>query len=323
MRSKTFAATLFASFLAFNVGMANAGNISDFFSGPNGKAPKITAPAPEALPEWLKDSRRLQELLGSDPKVRIENPKVIHKVANAFPGLDAYVVEGTEYNDDFPDGKKTLYFFYSDPAQQYLFIGMAIDMKRGRDVSMDLERYLRGQLEDTPAKALRPQEMHSIELAGGKTKASPLTFVVDLGPQAGKDSFLNVVQLHRSLKAAGENPRTINFVFVSNAKSETAGAAMAIAYGSHAASKDGIERAIEYARNAEKTAWLQPRKLTADAATKQMLGTGIFKLDNNSTQALLAKLDTLPLLYEGAGGKMTNAMLPLGASEWKKMLLAK
>lgn len=318
MRSKTIAAALCACFLSLHSG-AHAENLGDFFSG----KPKISAPAQESLPAWLKDSRRLRELLGSDPKVRIDDPKVIHKVANAFPGLDAYVVEGMEYNEDYPEGKKTQYFFYSDPSQQFLFIGMAIDMKRGRDVSADLERYLRGQLEDTPAKALRPQEMHTIELAGGKTTASPLTIVVDLGPQAGKDSFLNVVQLHRSLKATGQAPRTINFVLVSNAKSELASAAMAIAYGSQAAHKDGIEKLVEFARHGEKTSWLQPRKMTADASTKQLLGTGIFKLDNNSTQALLAKLDTLPLLYEGAGGKMKNTLLPMGADEWKKMLLSK
>lgn len=310
---------------AFSIacGVGHANTISDFFTGPNGKPPKITTPNQDEVPQWLKDSRRLKELLGSDPKVRIDNPRVVHRVPNAFPGLDAFVVEGTEFNEDFPEGKKSLYFFYSDPAQQYLFIGMAIDMKRGRDVSMDLERYLRGQLEDSPAKALRPQEMHSIEMPGGKNPAPPLTLIVDLGPQAGKDSFLNVVQLHRSMMAGGENPRTVNFVLVTNAKNELAGAAMAIAYGSHVTNKDGVARLVEYARGGDKTTWLQPRKLAADPAIKQMLGTGIFKLDNNSTQALLAKLDTLPLLYVGTGGKMTNMALPLGGSDWQKLLLGK
>lgn len=315
--------SLFTAALALQFGAAYAANLNEFFTGPNGKPPKMSTPSQEEIPQWLKDSRRLNEMLGSDAKVRIENPKVVHKVPNAFAGLDAFVVEGTEFNEDHPDGKKTLYFFYSDPAQEYLFIGMAIDMKRGRDVSMDLERYLRGQLEDSPAKALRPQEMHSIELAGGKTTAPPLTFVVDLGPQAGRDSFLNVVKLHRSLKASGEHPREIRFVMVSNAKDEISAAAMAIAYGAHAATGDGVLRLEEFARDGNRTAWLQPRKLANDAATKRLLGTGIFKLDNNSTQALLAKLDTLPLIYLGTGGKMANAPLPLSATEWRKLLLAR
>lgn len=306
--------------LALQTAVAGTSPLSEFFSNPVGKAPKITAPAPDDVPQWLRDSRRLQEMLGSDAKVRIDNPKVIHKVPNAFAGLDAFVVEGTEFNADHPDGKRTLYFFYSDPAQEYLFIGMAIDMKRGRDVTMDLERYLRGQLEESPAKALRPQEMHSIEMAGGKSKLPPLTFVVDLGPQAGRDSFLNVVQLHRSLLASGASPRAIRFVLVSNAKNELSGAAMAIAYGSHSMKGDGVQRLEEFARGGEKTSWLQPRRLSNDAATKQMLGTGIFKLDNNSTQALLAKIDVLPLVYVGAGGKMTNTPLPLTASEWRVLL---
>lgn len=322
MAFKTLAALTVAC-CALHMGAAQADTISDYFKGANGKAPKMTAPSADETPQWLKDSRRLTELLGSDPNVRIENPKVVHKLPKALAGLDAYAVEATEFSNEHPDGKQQLYFFYSDAAMQYLFVGMAIDMKRGRDVSMDIERYLRGQLAESPAKALRPQEMHSIELAGGKTSASPLTFVVDLGPQAGRDSFLNVVQLHRSMMASGENPRPINFVLVSNAKNELSGAAMAVAYGSHAAKKDGVARLVEYAAGGEKTVWLQPRKLANDAATKQMLGTGIFKLEANSTQALLAKVDTLPLLYQGSGGKMSNTPIPLAATEWRKLLVGK
>lgn len=126
--------------------------LSDYFKGSNGKPGKLQAPAAR-VPQWLKDSRKLNDMLGSDAKVRIENPKVVHKVSKVFASLDAFVVEGTEFSDDHPDGKQQLYFFYSDAAQEYLFVGMAIDMKRGRDVSMDLERYLRGQLAESPAGA--------------------------------------------------------------------------------------------------------------------------------------------------------------------------
>lgn len=316
-------ATLAIAACAVSFAGAQTTNLADYLKGNSGKTPKMTAPAAEEVPAWLRDSRKLNEMLGSDAQVRIENPKVVHKVNNVFAGLDAFVVEGTETSADHPEGRQQLYFFYSDPAQEYLFIGMAIDMKRGRDVSMDLERYLRGQLADSPAKALRPEEMHGIEMPGGKTNAAPLTFVVDLGPQAGRDSFLNVVQLHRSLMASGENPRTVRFIMVTNAKNELSGAAMAIAYGSHAKSGDGIARLVEFARSGDKTPWLLPRKLSNDAGTKQMLGTGIFKLDTNSTQALLAKLDTLPLIYIGTGGKTQNTPVPLSAPEWKKLLISK
>ena len=314
---------LVATFCARSVGHAQTNTLSDYLKSTGLKTQALEPPSAEETPQWLKDSKRLNELLGSDAKTRIENAKVVHKVPKAFAGLDAFVVEGTEYSDDFPDGKQELYFFYSDAAQEYLFIGMAIDMKRGRDVSMDLERYLRGQLAESPAKALRPQEMHSIDLVGGKNAGAPLSFVVDLGPQAGRDSFMNVVQLHRNLMAAGANPRTVRFIFVSNAKNELSSAAMAIGYGTQAMKGDGIERLMEFAHNGEKTSWLQPRKIGKDQATKQMLGTGIFKLDNNSTQALLAKLNTLPLIYAGSGGKTTKVPLTLSAAEWKKLLTSK
>lgn len=297
-------------------------SISDYFKN-SGKAPKLVAPPQDETPQWLRDSRRLNELLGSNPNMRIENPKVVHKVPKVFGGLDAYVVEGTEFSEDHPDGKVQLYFFYADAAMEHLFVGMVIDMKRGRDVSMDMERYLRGQLAENPAKALRPQEMHGIELPGGKTTASPLTFVVDLGPKEGRDSFLNLVKLHRSMMAAGENPRAINFIFVSNAKNEFSTGAMAIGYGAQAVSRDGIARLVEFAEQGEKTAWLQPRKMNADNTTKQLLGTGAFKLESNSTQAMLARLSVLPLIYTGTGGKMANAPLPQGAENWRKLLASK
>lgn len=321
MASNRFAPLAAAALLALSFAHVQAQTLGDYFKGSN--APKLVAPSAEETPAWLKDSKRLTELLGSDPTVRIEKPRVVQRVPKVFAGLDAFVVEAMEFSNDHPDGKSQLYFFYSDAAQEYLFVGMAIDMKRGRDVSMDLERYLRGSMAESPSKALRPQEMHSIELKGGKTSATPLTFVTDLGNQAGRESFLNVVTLHRSMMSAGENPRPINFVLVTNAKNELSGAAMAIAYGSHAIKRDGVERLVEYARDGERTSWLQPRKLGNDASIKQMLGTGIFKLDNNSTQALLARLDTLPLLYTGSGAKMANAPMPLGQPEWRKLLAGK
>ena len=105
MRFNKLASLLVAS-LSLSVAVAQTTPLSDYFKGSNGKPGKLQAPAAEEIPQWLKDSRKLNDMLGSDAKVRIENPKVVHKVSKVFAGLDAFVVEGTEFSDDHPDGKQ-------------------------------------------------------------------------------------------------------------------------------------------------------------------------------------------------------------------------
>ena len=274
------------------------------------------------IPEWLRDSARLEKMLGSDANYRVENPKVVRRIEAPIPGLDGFVVEGTSFSDASPDGKKELYVFYTDKSRRYLMVGMMIDMQKDRDMNLDIERFVRGEMADNPARALRPQDMHAITIPG-KGKTDPLTFVVDLGPQAGKDSFLNLMRLHKSLMTSGANARALRIVLVSAGHDEFGTVAMAMAYGSEATSGDGIGKLIEYAEKGKAVSWLGSKRMNKDSNIKRVLGTGIFKMEDNSTQALLARLDTLPLIYEGDGQRMKNIPLPTNAVDWRALLLKK
>lgn len=275
-------------------------------------------PKAKDVPDWLKDSQKLKDMLGADANFRVENPKVIRRVDAPFPGLEGYVVEATSYSDATPDGKKELFVFYTDKSQRYLMVGMMIDMKRNRDVNLDVERYVRGELEDNPAKALRPQDMHAITVPGGS--GSPLTFVVDLGKQAGRDSMANLVKLHQSLRRNGADIKPLRLVLVSAGHDEYATAAMAMAYGSETINGTGLAKAMEFAERGKNVVWLQPKSMNSNPEAKRILGSGVFKMEDNSTQALLARIDTLPLLYGGEKDRTVNLPLPSTATDWTALL---
>jgi len=275
----------------------------------------------QEIPDWLKDSKRLQDMLGADSNYRVESPKVIRRVEAPFPGLEGYVVEATSYSEATPDGKKELYVFYTDKSKRYLMVGMMIDMQKNRDVNVDVERFVRGELADNPAKALRPQDMHAIAVPGGTGAA--ISFVVDLGKQAGRDSMLSVVRFYQSLRRDGAAVRPLRLVLVSAGHDEFATAAMAIAYGAEITDGTGLAKAIEFAEKGRDVAWLQPKSMGKDGEIKRILGTGVFKMEDNSTQALLARLDKLPLVYEGDKDRMVNVPLPSTQADWKKLLTRK
>ena len=275
----------------------------------------------DEIPDWLKKSKRLEMILGEDGKSKIENAKVVSKIESPIKGLFAYVIQADVFSDKNPEGKKELYVFYSDKDGRYLFAGLLIDMKEERDVNQMLERYVRGELADNPANALRPQEMYPITLAGAKEKsAEPLYFVVDLSHESGRGGFLNIISLHQQLSKAGQKVKPIKFIMVSAGKDELATGAMALALGNETLNGSGIEKLAEYSRNVKSTNWLQPEAIKKDVAIKQAMGTGVFMLDQNSSQAALAQLDTLPIVYKEIQGNIKNIPLPLTEKDWVDVL---
>ncbi|KLR59000.1 hypothetical protein OX89_04235 [Diaphorobacter sp. J5-51] len=302
-----------------------AGGLSDFVVKPTklsqGSPIKTSNVEDKDIPDWLRKSERLEAMLGDDGKSRVENAKVVSKVETPIPGLDGFVVQADIFNAKSPEGRKELFVFYTDKTKRYLFVGMLIDMEKERDLNMMTERYVRGQLADNPAKALRPQDMHGLVIPGGKTnKMAPLQFVVDLGHENGKSSFLNVVRLHQSLLDGGKNPRPLRIVLVSGGKDEMSTGAMAMAMGYQKISGDGLPKLIEYAEQGRSTPWMNPARLKNDANLKQAMGIGIFQIEDNSSQAMLARLDTLPLIYDGTGDKTKYIMLPTGKADWTQLL---
>ena len=98
---------------------------------------------------------------------------------------------------------------------------------------------------------------------------------------------------------------------------------MAIAYGAETINGTGLVKAMEFAEKARDVAWLQPKSMGKDSEVKRILGTGVFKMEDNSTQALLARLDTLPLVYDGEKERMINVPLPANQADWKRLLTKK
>ena len=333
MRSKlNFSRCLIALALTAAVGATQAQNksLSSMLSS-GGKSPQgadasstiKSAPITSAdkdVPGWLRDSERLNSMLGDDAETKIENAKVVRKVETPIPGLDGFVVEADTSTTANPEKKKELFVFYTDKTRRYLVVGLMIDTEKERDLNQLVERFVRGEMADNPAKALRPQDMHALTLQGGKSKAAPLSFVVDLGPEAGKSSFLGVVRLHQAMVASGANPRPVRIVLVSAGKDELSTGAMAMAMGFERVSKDGVAKLVEFAEKGRSAGWLDSKRLSKDASLKQAIGLGIFQIDENSTQALLARLNTLPLVYDGVGDQMKFVTLPSSQADWRALL---
>lgn len=324
--SRSLITLTLVAFVACGAGAASAAGINDFIqpnkvgATSNIKATEIS-PDDKDIPAWLRSSDRLNAMMGASADARLENAKVIRKVETAIPGLDGFVVQADSFSTENPEGRQELFVFYTDKTRRYLVVGMMIDMEKDRDLNQMVERYVRGEMADNPARALRPQDMHGMMLKGGKSKTAPISFVVDLGPEAGKSSFLSLVGLHQSLVKSGANPRPIRFIPVSAGKDELSTGAMAMAMGYERLSGDGVEKLVEFSQRGRATSWMEPTRIKKDEKLKRAIGTGIFQIDENSTQALLARLSTLPLLYVGEGDKMKFTPLPGTQNEWKALLL--
>lgn len=276
----------------------------------------------EETPAWLRDSERLEKMLGADGAMRVENPRVVKRLDTPIAGLEGYVVRSTLYTKGTPAGEDSLTVFYSDKSGRYVMVGMLIDTQKGVDMNQLAERYVRGELSDTPANALQPAGMHAVVMKGDeKSKSEPLYFVIDLGPTAGRENMIVLARLHQKLMVAGKHPREVRVIPISAGNSEYDTGAMAIALGAEATGGSGLERLLQYAAAGKKTSWMQPRVLNDSPELKQLIGVGVFRIQDNSTQALLARLNTLPLVYVGKGSGAQPVVLPADEQGWEKLLL--
>lgn len=91
MRFKKVVA-LVATFFALAVGHAQTNTLSDYLKSTGLKTQALEPPSAEETPQWLKDSKRLNELLGSDAKTRIENAKVVHKVPQSLRRVRCFLL---------------------------------------------------------------------------------------------------------------------------------------------------------------------------------------------------------------------------------------
>ena len=185
-----------------------------------------------------------------------------------------------------------------------------------------INRQIRGERADNPALALNPLEMHGIDAEVSEKKDDEkLIVVVDLGPQKGRQNLLNIINRRQELLKKNQELRPLRIVPVSAATDELGTAAMAMAMGyDQMQTGDGFNRLLEYAQQGNQAAWLDKARLRDDPLLKQALGLGIFLLDDNSTQALLARVDVLPLVYIANGQKIQHVETPISTDEWDKIL---
>lgn len=284
---------------------------------------KSGVPSNEETPSWLKDSGRLESILGGGARFKVENPTLVRTVESPVPGLKAYVVKATTFDDEKPNGEEQLYTFYIDASGRYLMVGLMVDMEKNRDVGVDIERYVRGEHADNPARALYPHEMHKIIVAGSpKNTLQPLYYVVDLGNKVGRDGLVQLMALHKSLIDSKKTVRDIYLILVSNGQNEEATAIQAYIYGHETINKTGKQKAFEYASQG-KLRDFSAVNLNKDIRSKEILGSGVFKLEENSQQAYLARLSILPLVYKENKGSAQLALLPKNNEEWITLLTLK
>ncbi len=275
----------------------------------------------ENLPEWFKDSKRLSELLGGKAVGNVTDAKVIRRTPTPIAGLDALVIEGTVSSQGVDPHPET-FVIYLDKTGRYLVAGLVIDMEKNRNLGQLIDRQVRGERADNPALALDPLDMHGVTAVNQNARDETIIIVADLGPEKGRQNILSIHQLYTSLVASGQSLAHLKIIPVSAGKDEMATAAMAMAMGyDDLRTGDGYNKIIEFSEKGKNAPWLDKQRLQAEKDLKAVMGRGIFKLDDNSTQALLAKLNTLPLVYRETKGKVEYLPLPTSSEDWKKLFV--
>lgn len=284
--------------------------------------PSLMPALPEdEVPSWVRDSERLSQLLGGEQVGEVSDARVIKRLPTPIEGLDALVIEGIVSDGQHEPHSET-FVIYTDRGGRYLVAGLVIDMEQNRNLGQMINRQVRGERADNPALALNPMEMHGIDAeAHDESNDERLFFVVDLGPQKGRQNLLNIINRRQELLKKNQKLRPLRIVLVSSATDEIGTAAMAMAMGyDQMQAGEGFNRLIEYAQHGNKATWLDKDRLREDPILKQALGLGIFLLDDNSTQALLARIDILPLVYIGKEKRIQHIQTPISIDEWDKVL---
>lgn len=271
------------------------------------------------LPEWFRDSQRLSQLLGGKAVGDVSDAKVIQRLPTPIDGLDALVIEGIVADGEREPHPQT-FVIYVDKGDRYLVAGLLIDMETNRNLGQLIDQQVRGERADNPALALNPTRMHAIYTDPARSEDDSLIMVVDLGPERGRRNLFNVATLRKNLKASGQSVRSLRIVPVSAGQDELSTAAMAMALGFDQLKGDGFDKLIEYAAQGRQAPWLDKKKLREDPQLKEVMGLGIFKLDENSTQALLSRINTLPVIYEIKENKVHYIPTPTSDEDWKQLL---
>ena len=283
---------------------------------------KATPLKGDELPSWMKDSQRLAKILDGDDIGEVKNPKVVGRYETPIEGLFAVAVQATVISKT-KEEREDYFIFYTDKTNRYLIAGLLIDVEKNRNIGQVVEQYIRGNIASSPAKALNINLLHSVHWNPSAEKDGVITVVVDIGPDDGKRNFLNIAGLHQNLAKKGK-VHPLRIIPVSNGKNELATAAMAMALGFEGFKPgDGYNKLLEFADRGEKASWLQKERLMNDVKLKEALGMGAFKMEENTTYAVLAKIQRLPLIYVNEKGSIKNIPVPTERKDWEALLRKK
>lgn len=311
-----------ALFLLQAMHSASASKIVETIMMNKSEKPAVEKSLDEPLPEWVKDSKKLSELLGGKVVGNVKDAKVIKRYETPIPGLDALAVAANVYQNGEIEPKQELFVFYVDKSGRYMVAGLLIDMEEGRNYSQVVERYTKGSMVDNPALALSPLEMNGVESSlAKKDNGVTLTIVVDVSPEKGRSNLLKIHELREKLIKKGKAVAKLRIVPVSNGNDEQSTGAMALSLGFDVLKPgEGYDKLIEFSAKGKKTEWMSKDSLRKNKELKAAMGLGIFKLEENSTQALLAKLNTLPLIYAFSNNQLNHVLTPSSESDWELLL---
>lgn len=295
----------------------------------------LSEPAPQMLsepeqilkekdvPEWFKDSERLSQMLSGKAIGKVQGARVIRRLPTPIEGIDALILEGQVKPEDGELHTET-FVIYVDHSGRYLIAGLLIDMQTHQNVGQIIHQTVRAEHADNPALALNPLDLHTINAENALKHDQRIVVVIDLGPEKGRRNLKQIAGLYASLAEDNMNHqlRSLQIALVSAAHDELSTAAMAMAFGYDAKQPgSGYEKLLAFANEGDKTPWLQPNRLLHESALKEIMGLGVFKLENNSTQALIAKIDTLPLVYLIQHGVAKHVPTPTSVEDWKILLM--
>jgi hypothetical protein len=277
----------------------------------------------DELPDWFHDSERLSEMLGGKVAGEVENAKVIRRIQTPIKGLDAVVIKGTiNAPDKIP--YEEIFTLYMDKTNQYLVSGMMIDIKANREVGTMIARYVKGESADNPARALDVMSMGRLTAGGNKagfTEPGTIFYVSDFAQEAARSNLINIHNLRNKLIKSGKKVHPFAVIPVSEGKDEMSSVASSMSFGYEALSSgDGYNKLIEFAAKGNAASWLQPMKIKGDPKLIQIVGLGVQHIDNNTSAALLARVNSLPLVYTTDGESAQWIPLPTSEKEWETIL---
>ncbi len=276
----------------------------------------------QEMPEWFKYAEKIKGLIGSNKVSTIENVKLLRRFDTPIAGLDALVVQaditpidGEPYTD--------LFVFYVDKQNRYLLSGIFINMEKQIEYSRSLVRYARGQFFQGPEKSLNPLDMYGVAASPfdrPDTKGA-MHIVTSLKYENQCELVGRIEGIRQQTIKEGKKPAPVFYYFISDGTDETSAfiGAMIMGYD-RIEGGNGYAKLLEFCAKGRSFDWTNPNKIKSDPYLKKVLAYGLQAIEENSSAALYAKIDRIPLLYLYDGGHARYVEFPRQREEFESLV---